>query len=556
MSGDNRFACRDGGLWFDNGNGEPQRISDAFEVVGDARDDSGEPHYILRHNGQHFALPWAELGERQGWRILRRHVRRIPAARRLQERLTEYLQTQPLVERWTLTDTAGWHGKGYILPNGDALGETDNILFQQPAPRHDAFTPRGTPDEWRNAIGRYAAGNSRLCLMLGAAFAAPLLKHFGLEGGILHLYGASSSGKSTAQRVALSVWGHGRDAGHSWNATGYALTNAAASRNDGLLSLDEIGEDSKQAVETCAYAIANGRARLQGAKEGGNRPELRFRVLAISSGEMSLQAHFSKQGRQMMAGQMVRCPSIPHKLENHHDFPDFRTFADHLNKASIATYGSPGRAFIEKMMEDTTKSQKRLKTLYEAFLGKLHARYPMTAQQGRTARLFALCAAALMQASKWEISGISDKQASQGIMVAFADWYELQPKGSYEEARIREAAERFVLLVPRFVRLGSGTLFYPHDWAGYVQDDGEGEIYDVLPAVFLAHFCDGDRQRIPEACKVLGEQMCWLLRPNGSKFGDKKRWQHRRRVKEELISVYRFRGAQPPGEDAEENDDL
>lgn len=554
---DPRFTCRDGGLWFDNGNGEPQRISDAFEVVGDAYDDNGEPHYILKHNGQHFALPWAEVGERNGWRIMRRHIRRIPTSRRQQERLADYLQAQPLPQRWTLTDTAGWHGHGYILPNGDTLGSANNILFQRPAPRHDAFTPRGTLAEWRDSIGRYAAGNSRMCLMLGAAFAAPLLQRFGLEGGILHLYGPSSSGKSTLQRVALSVWGHGRDAGHSWNATGYALTNAAASRNDGLLSLDEIGEDSKQAVETCAYAIANGRARLQGAKEGGNRPELRFRVLAISSGETSLQAHFGKQGRQMMAGQMVRCPSIPHQLEDKHDFPDFRAFTDHLNHAAITTYGSAGRLFIQILMKDITQAEKRLKTLYTSFLGEAHDRHPMTAQQGRSARLFALCAAALMQASEWGISGINATAAREGVMQAFADWYALQPKGSYEEARIREAAERFPLLLPRFVRLSEGQMFYPNDWAGYVWDEADGALYDVLPAVFVAHFCDGDKERIADACDILGGKMGWLVRPAGSRHGDR-RWQHRRKVRGNLLRVYRFKGAQPPvagEEEAEEGED-
>ena len=355
----NRFSCRHGGLWFDDGNGEPQRLSDAFAVAGVARDDSGNPHYILDHNGQHFALPWEDVGERSGWRIMRRYVRRMPTNKRSQERLAEYLQTCDISAQWRLTDTAGWHGNSYILPNGECLGGDARIFFQQPAPRYNDFAAHGALDDWRRQIGRYLAGNSRLCLLVGAAFAAPLLKLFNIEGGILHLYGKSSGGKSTAQRVALSVWGHGRDAGHSWNATGLALTNAAASRNDGLLSLDEIGEDSRLAVETCAYAIANGRARLQGAKEGGNRPELRFRVLAISSGEMSLPAHFSKNGREMMAGQMVRCPSIPHLLEQHHDFPDFRSFAEHLNHAAITVYGSAGRAFITRLTRTTRKTLKR-----------------------------------------------------------------------------------------------------------------------------------------------------------------------------------------------------
>lgn len=347
---DKRFSCRDGGLWFDGGNGEPQRLSDAFDVAGYAYDGAGEPHYVLLHQGKYFAVPWADVGERNGWRIMRRYIRRIPTARRNQERLAEYLQTQPIIEQWRLTDTAGWHGNAYILPNGDILGERHRTLFERSSPHPEAFQPSGNLQDWQTHIGQYLAGNSRLCLMVGAAFAAPLLHLFAIDGGILHLYGESSSGKSTAQRVGLSVWGHGKNAGHSWNATGHALTNAAAARNDGLLSLDEIGEDTQNAVQTCAYTIANGRARLQGAKEGGNRPELRFRVFAISSGETTLATHLGKQGRHIMAGQLVRCPSIPHTLEDHHSFPNFKTFTEHLNSAVIDAYGSAGRVFIENMV--------------------------------------------------------------------------------------------------------------------------------------------------------------------------------------------------------------
>ncbi len=196
---DTRYQCRDGGLWFDNGNGEPQRLSDAFTVVGDAYDNAGEPYYIIEHRKKHFALAWEDLGERNGWRTMRRHIRRMPTASRNKERLVEYLQTQPLNARWQLTDTAGWQGDAYVLPNGEILGDNANVLFKHAQPHNDVYSPKGALTDWQRHIGQYLAGNSRLCLFAGASFAAPLLKWFNLEGGILHVYGQSSSGKSTAQ---------------------------------------------------------------------------------------------------------------------------------------------------------------------------------------------------------------------------------------------------------------------------------------------------------------------------------------------------------------------
>lgn len=107
------------------------------------------------------------------------------------------------------------------------------------------------------------------------------------------------------------------------------------------------------------------------------------------------------------------------------------------------------------------------------------------------------------------------------------------------------------------MRLSEGQMFYPNDWAGYVWDEADSALYDVLPAVFVAHFCDGDKERIADACDILGDKMGWLLRPAGSRHGDR-RWQHRRKVRGNLLRVYRFKGAQPPvagEEEAEEGKD-
>ena len=45
-------------------------------------------------------------------------------------------------------------------------------------------------------------------------------------------------------------------------------------------------------------------------KDGGNRPDIRFRVLCTSTGELSPESHLQKFDREIMAGQLVRCPSL------------------------------------------------------------------------------------------------------------------------------------------------------------------------------------------------------------------------------------------------------
>lgn len=262
----------------------PIRLCDAFEIAGIGIDENGTQYYVIEHSeGEHCIIPRGEVGTNEGWRKLRNDIN-IPSKRLKLDLLTEYIQEHTDVAYWKVTDVAGWHNDdAYILPNGDIIGETDNIYFNGKISYNKkiGYKPKGSIKKWKDNVGRYAEGNSRLCLMLGAAFAAPLLKYLNIDGGILHLYGKSSKGKTTAQRFGQSVWGDSTT-GENWNTTAFALMNDAKSRNDGLLSVDEMGEDiTGNAVERSIYALANGKGRSGGTKDGGNRAEIRFKVLGI-----------------------------------------------------------------------------------------------------------------------------------------------------------------------------------------------------------------------------------------------------------------------------------
>ncbi|UJF24773.1 DUF927 domain-containing protein [Suttonella sp. R2A3] len=537
-----QFTVTDEGI-FHNGSSS-EKICDYFTVEGDAIDDNGVRYYILKADNKLFALAWADLGDNQGWKVMRGVIRGIPPDTRRKNKLVEFIQTRDILKRWALTDTAGWHGDAYILPSGEIIGEADGVLFQRPQ-KISAYGVAGTLEDWQQHLGRYIVGNSRFCLMMGAAFAAPMIEWFGIEGGILHLYGSSSGGKTTAQRLAQSVWGHGIHSCETWNGTGYALTNTAAARNNGLLSLDEIGQDERgNAATQCTYSISNGKGKIQGAKDGGNRPELRFCVLGVSSGEITLDEHLARHGKQAMAGQLVRCPSISHELEAAHGFESMKAFTDHINDAVTRYYGEAGRVFIAEIVKDKAAAKERAKELYQRFLDELISNHAMGKQQSRAARLFAAAYVGLIMAKQYGIIGIDESDAREGVNACLIDWLEKQPQGLYEDERIKEnAIDTMPTLQPQFVSIiaeGTNHVF-SGDYVGFVADDGEGKIYDVLPAMFKKYFALGDNAAaMNRATQVLGNDMGWLNKPKG------KGWQHVRRFNGESIKVYRFRGIAPP----------
>ncbi|WP_164186520.1 DUF927 domain-containing protein, partial [Stenotrophomonas maltophilia] len=115
---------------------------------------------------------------------------------------------------------------------------------------------------------------SRLVLAVSAMFAGPLLHFTGATGGGFHLVGGSSSGKSTALRVAASVVGPPEYA-REWRSTANGLEGVAVLHNDATLILDELAQiDPKQAGDA-AYLLANGNGKSRANRAGEARAAAR-----------------------------------------------------------------------------------------------------------------------------------------------------------------------------------------------------------------------------------------------------------------------------------------
>lgn len=535
----------------------PIRLADIFRVVGKGVGDDGQNYHIIEYGDHEYcAIARGDVGTQEGWRHLRNMIN-IPSQRRRLDLLTDYIQTagSENQEDWKITNVAGWHDDAYILPSGEMIGTTGARIYCQtkidPAMRR-AYTSSGSVEEWILHIGRYVAGNSRFCLALGAAFAAPLLRSLNVDGGVLHLYGQSTGGKSTAQRIALSVWGHGKDSGNGWNTTAYALVNNAAARNDGLLAIDEMGEDANgKGVDHSIYTLANGKGRAQGAKDGGNRTEIRFRVLAISNGEVSLEGHMSKHGREAMAGQMVRCPSIPHLLETHHDFDDFRSFTQHLLDSANSYYGSVGREFIRRLLQDRPATENSLQERFGIHLTTLIESCRLSDQAVRTARLFAVTMTGLELACNWNLTGFAAEDALVGIKRCFVDWHQSLPdKMPLEDAKIIKQAKDYIQTSDLFFlnpKQPPSVVSLP--FPGYVCRSGfadEDDLYYVFPKAFTEHVARGhDENKVKEVLHGLG----WLQKDKDD------RWQtqlygieHPGGKTKRLGRFYVFKGITPPGD--------
>ncbi|STX28467.1 inner membrane protein [Legionella beliardensis] len=122
--------------------------------------------------------------------------------------LATYLQVFPVEARARCVDKLGWHGETFITASQAIGNSSERIVFQNTNAIESALSVSGSVEDWRDTIGALSAGNSRLVFAISAAFAPTLTTIAGEDSGGFHFRGASSCGKSTALKVAASVWGN------------------------------------------------------------------------------------------------------------------------------------------------------------------------------------------------------------------------------------------------------------------------------------------------------------------------------------------------------------
>lgn len=537
-----RFECNKSGVFYigiktdkdgETSEAPPLLLSDPINLIGRGADSAGNHYRIiewrdkLSRQTKQAAIAAAEIGSNQGWQRLQGFGLTVMSGRAKRERLADYLQTDGLQVPYTVTAQAGWISKNaYILPSGEVLQSSSDsqaarVIYNGDKSQSAAYMPSGTLAEWNDKIGRYLAGNSRLCLAVGAALSAPLISLLGMEAGGFHLFGDSRDGKSTAARIALSVWGNPAALMQTWTGTGHGFANLANARNDGLLVLDEIGQANPRHVAQTAYSVINGVSKVQGAKDGGNREVTRWKVMLFSTGEKPLETFVERGGDKWQAGQAARLPSIPSNAgqglgiyDTLHGHANGATLSEALNEAATRQHGEIGRAFI-RLLQEQPESQDIARALQSDFMQTL----PALSGQARTVALrFALTAAALELAARHSLIAIPAGVSFTAIKQCFDDWIARSGGGKYEDNAIMSKAVAFMDSYGHSIRFEKWPLLKGAKTgdrlAGYIQfgETSAHDEYMIIPAVFESEICqDFDPQKV---CEVLHAAQ-WLKKPTG-----------------------------------------
>lgn len=269
--------------------------------------------------------------------------------------LSNYVQSQHPKKRVSCVTKTGWYNGNFVLP-GSVIGKDQNdIIFQSNTGFFDEYSQAGTFNGWQE-LSRLAVGNPMLTLSLSSAFAGAMLEKCGMDGGGVHQFGDSSTGKSTLSDASCSVWG-GKSYRRSWKATANGLEGAAVLFNDSLLCLDEVSECEPMEVGKIVYSLGNGYGKQRANRNGDAKNLTRWKCFIISNGERTIETSIRESGRTAKAGQSIRLLDIPiarryGAFDELHGFHDGAALSDKIKSIAANHYGHAGHAFLKKLVND------------------------------------------------------------------------------------------------------------------------------------------------------------------------------------------------------------
>lgn len=491
---------------YDNATGEllseaEQWLSDFVEVVGIGTSEI-ETFIILRWTpeGQLSpiteAVPLKDLGEREGWKQLRQQGLKIANSSSARNYLADYLQLSGSRQKWTITHTTGWKNGAYVLPNGEIIGTPDTpTLFKGRSASNSGYSTKGTLESWQENVGKYLNGNPSMMLGVACALSAPLIGVIEADSFGVHLYGDSTTGKTTTALASISLYGNPELLKLSWFGTTLGILNEGLAHNDNLLPMDEIGQgvNPRYVFET-SYALFNGVGKLQGAKDGGNRELLRWRTVVFSTGEKDIETYLKMNGIQVNAGQLVRLLNVPiTKAKQYHDLADGKAHADHINTASRQHYGVIGRLWVEWLLENKALAVDAYKIIKDKWLLRLPD--DASPQVQRVAVRFAILETALQLANPF--TGWSMESNSEAILHCFNEWINEYGLHSREDKQIIDQVNGFLQrFAGRYIQTPiNHDRPEPHDAAGYAISINEEPHFYTFQQVYLNDIIKGFNEK-------------------------------------------------------------
>lgn len=271
---------------------------------------------------------------------------------------------------WTNTKQAS-----YMLDN--CIG--DEIKHQNDNNNFEELKPKGDYETWKGVLNNEVMKNPAISIAIGSSLASTLLKFSNVPNFILHLSGDSGTGKTTAMRIASSIFGNPnyglsneRSFIKSWNGTLNALADVATTYSDLPFFLDELTNARMEATQLI-YDYSNGTERIRMNRNSEIKSARTYRGVLISTGENPIIADEDLARK----GELVRV--IDYNISDAFKYYPKRyekvEFIKHIESTITKNYGQAIRTFIVKLIKELDKDDQYLNKQYAYYYNYLRKEF-------------------------------------------------------------------------------------------------------------------------------------------------------------------------------------
>lgn len=160
--------------------------------------------------------------------------------------------------------------------------------------------PKGSHEEWLSMYEKHISVSVKLQFMIAIALSSAVVGIIGMdisiENPIVHIYGDSSTGKTTAVQLALSCWGNSNLRANglmqNYNETNNSLMHNLRNNNGILMCFDEISMSASEDFTSFIYSVTNGKEKGRLSNEAGNGyvklEQATWNTVLLSTGEYNI----------------------------------------------------------------------------------------------------------------------------------------------------------------------------------------------------------------------------------------------------------------------------
>ncbi len=251
----------------------------------------------------------------------------------------------------------GWHNDfaDFVLPH----------YREYYAPSLDDFyTFKGGPDVWIDMAEKLRAETNPIPrIMLDVSFAAPLMPILDIRTFATYLWGTSLSGKSAAQKFALSAWGNPDKMLSTFKSTANGLEAVAVRSNNLPMMIDERQvADQRLDLTALMYFFCGEINKGRMTRTLQSRPNSFWRMPILASGENKLI------DREAGTGAFNRVLEIPleygEKIFQAVSPSDIHNFVKKY-------HGCAGRLFIDQLMPHRVENFRNVRDTFDEFYSGL-----------------------------------------------------------------------------------------------------------------------------------------------------------------------------------------